>query len=221
MNGLVCDLGRMRFGEALAVQHAVHRMVSEGGAETLLLVEHEAVLTLGASFRPDNLLYPDDFYSAKHIELIETDRGGDVTYHGPGQLTLYPILDLARRGRDVHKWLRDLEETQIRALEQVGLKGYRFPPHTGVWCKGVKVAAIGVKVRKWVSLHGVALNCDLDLDPFRYIVPCGIRDHGVGTISGLSGTQTGIEAMKPFVIDAFAEVFELSLTRVTLDQLLP
>lgn len=221
MNGLVCDLGRMRFGEALSLQHLIHQMVSAEGEETLLLVEHEPVLTLGASFHAENLLYSPGFYKDKGIELEKTDRGGDVTYHGPGQLTIYPIFDLARREKDVHKWLRDLEETQIRVLESIGLRGTRFPPHTGVWCNGLKVAAIGVKLRKWISLHGVALNCDLELDPFRWIIPCGIHDHGVSSLSELTDKHYSVEAAKPLVIAAFEDVFGLSLTRVSFDQMLP
>ena len=174
----------MDYQEAFSIQERVHRSVVAGNrSHTLLLVEHEPVLTLGANFHMDNLLLPPIAYADAGIKICTTDRGGDVTYHGPGQLVAYPIFDLRLLGQDLHKWLRDLEEILIQTLARFQLTGYRFPPHTGVWVNEQKVAAIGIKVKRWVSLHGIALNCNNDLGPFDMIVPCGIRGYGVTTLS--------------------------------------
>ncbi len=141
------------------------------------------------------------------VAIHRTDRGGDVTYHGPGQLVLYPVFDVARLGRDLHKFLRDLEEATIQLLDGFGLEGRRFPPHTGVWVKDRKIAAIGIKVRRWVSLHGIALNCENDLSPFDAIVPCGIQGYGVTSLSQELGRSVSVEEAKGAAIRAFETVF--------------
>jgi lipoyl(octanoyl) transferase len=205
------DLGRMPYAPAAARQRELLEEVAAGGPETLVFVEHDPVLTLGANFHPENLLFSVEEYARRGIEVVKTDRGGDVTYHGPRQLVIYPIFDVARHGRDLHRWLRDLEETMIVTLRSFGLEGYRFPPHTGVWTKGCKVAAIGIKVRRWVSMHGIALNCDNDLSPFGTIVPCGIRDHGVTSLTNELGRPVTIEEAKPAVRSAFESVFKINL----------
>lgn len=178
-----------------------------GGPDTLLLVEHEPVLTLGASFHAENLLLSTADYEARGIEVMPTDRGGDVTYHGPNQLVAYPIFDLNRHGKDLHKWLRDLEEAVILTLVAFGLEGYRFPPHTGVWVNGKKICAIGIKVKRWVSMHGIALNCNNDLSVFDSFVPCGIVGYGVTSLSQELGRDVGIEEVKPVLVQKFGKVF--------------
>jgi len=136
-----------------------------------------------------------------------TDRGGDVTFHGPNQLVIYPIFDVARHGRDLHKWIRGLEETMLTTLRHFGIEGRRFPPHTGAWIGDKKVAAIGIKVKRWVSLHGIALNCDNDLSVFETFVPCGIADYGVTSLTEATGKVITIEDTKPVVAEAFRELF--------------
>ncbi|MCW5939778.1 MAG: lipoyl(octanoyl) transferase LipB [Fimbriimonadaceae bacterium] len=207
----IVDLGRMEYRAAWEAQIQAHAEVAGGGEDTLILVEHPPVLTLGASFHEENLLLSMDQYQEHGIQVVRTDRGGDVTYHGPGQLVIYPVFDVARHGRDLHHWLRQLEETVIAALRSFGLSGQRHPPHTGVWIDAEgelkKVAAIGIKVKRWVSLHGIAVNCDNDLGPFSLIVPCGIHDHGVTSISeALRISIRPDEAKAPFV-QAFRETF--------------
>lgn len=205
---IVRDLGRMRYRPTAELQQELLEQVVEGSAQpTLLFVEHEPVLTLGANFHEENLSLPRREYLARGIEIESTNRGGDVTYHGPGQLVIYPIFPLDLVGRDLHRWMRDLEETMLRTLESFGIEGRRFPPHTGAWIGDKKVAAIGVKVRRWVSMHGIALNCDNDLEVFDLFVPCGIRGFGVTSLTEALGRQTGIEDVKPAVVRAFEAVF--------------
>lgn len=199
--------GRVPYAEAWQRQIALNDEVQAGSPDTLVFVEHPPVLTLGASFQPENLLLSQDEYHRRGIEIHRTDRGGDVTYHGPNQLVIYPIFDLSRHGRDLHRWLRNLEETMIVTCREFGVAAERFPPHTGAWVEGRKIAAIGIKVRRWVSLHGIALNCDLDLDVFSLFVPCGIRTHGVTSLTECTGRKVSVAEAEPVVIAAFAEVF--------------
>lgn len=202
----VLDLGRMAFGPCYELQLRHVEEVLAGGRDRLLLVEHEPVLTLGANFHESNLLLPRDEYAARGIEVVPTDRGGDVTYHGPGQLVAYPVFSLERRRRDLHRWLRDLEEVVIQTLAGYGVAGRRFPPHTGVWVEDLKMCAIGIKVRRWVSFHGLALNCDNELSPFDLIVPCGIEGYGVTSLSQRVGRRVSVDEVKPRLIEAFASL---------------
>lgn len=199
----VVDLGRMEYRATWDVQLTTHAEVLAGGDDTLLLVEHDPVLTLGANFHAENLLHPVEHYRARGIDVVTTDRGGDVTYHGPGQLTIYPIFNLEPRGKDLHRWLRDLEETQIHTLRTFGLQSRRFPPYTGAWVADQKVSAIGIKVKKWVSLHGIALNVDPDLSIYRDFVPCGIQNFGVTSLTQLLGRTVSFDEAKQATIDAF------------------
>ena len=200
----VRDLGRMSYEPCAELQKRILEQVIDCGRNTLLLVEHHPVLTLGASFHQENLLLPVEEYVRRGIQVVRTDRGGDVTYHGPGQLVIYPIFHV---GRDLHQWMRDLEETMLQTLASFGLQGRRFAPHTGAWIGDKKVAAIGVKIRKWVSMHGIALNCLNDLGNFELIIPCGIQNHGVTSLSAELGTEVTPDIVKPRVIKAFREVF--------------
>lgn len=211
----------MSYHEAYKVQLRVAEKVKQGLLpHVLLFVEHDPVLTLGANFHEENLLLSASEYAQKGIDVTRTDRGGDVTFHGPRQLVIYPIFDVSLICRDLHKWLRDLEETIIQAIEEFGLDGYRFPPHTGVWVKRKKVAAIGVKVSRWVSLHGIALNCDNDLTPFDLIIPCGIHGFDVTSLSKEAGRRITIEEAKPAVLRAFEKVFGFDLANAALTELM-
>lgn len=209
----VLDLGCLGYESAWDVQKQIHEQVlSHERDDTLILVEHPPVLTLGANFHEENLLLSREEYEKQGIQVVRTDRGGDVTFHGPKQLVIYPVFDLRRHGRDLHRWLRELEEAVILTCETFGLKGVRSPVNTGVWINDRKVAAIGIKVSRWVSIHGIALNCDNDLSPFDMIVPCGIRTHGVTSLSREAGQEVGIENAKPKIVQSFESVFGITFS---------
>lgn len=203
----VRKLGRLSYQEALDVQLDCFETVSLGGPDVLLFVEHDPVLTLGANFHEKNLKLPREEYAARGIELVRTDRGGDVTYHGPGQLVIYPIFNLAHRGKDLHRWLRDLEELVIRAVSFFGIEGRRFPPHTGVWVEDKKLAAIGIKVKRWVSIHGIAMNVNNELAPFDLIIPCGIEGYGVTSLSQCVGREVSLDEVTEVVMKVCVGVF--------------
>lgn len=207
----ILDLGTMPFQAAFEEQKRVLDEVVGGAEDTLILVEHPPVLSLGANFHERNLLLQTEEYEAQGIEVVPSDRGGDVTFHGPGQLVIYPIFELKKRGQDLHKWLRDLEQAIIDVLADFEVEGYRFPPNTGVWVKTSsqtekKIAAIGIKVKKWVSHHGIALNCDNDLGVFDLFVPCGIPDYGVTSLSQATGREVSVAQVKPVVTAVFARL---------------
>ncbi|MBC8065728.1 MAG: lipoyl(octanoyl) transferase LipB [Chlorobia bacterium] len=205
------DLGRLGYLEAWDTQKGIQADVQSGNRDdTLIFVEHPPVMTLGASFHEENLRLPRSEYAELGIDLIKTDRGGDVTFHGPQQLVIYPVFDLRRHGKDLHRWLRNLEETFIQVCASFGLKGERSSVNTGVWIRERKVAAIGIKVSKWVSIHGIALNCNNDLCPFETIVPCGIQTHVVTSLSVEAGREITIEDAKPEVAKAFQNVFGIT-----------
>ncbi len=201
------DVGRMPYEPCTRLQKSLLEEVIAGAPGALVLVEHDPVLTLGANFHAENLLHSPEEYDRLGIQVLPTERGGDVTYHGPGQLVAYPIFNVSQHGEDLHKWLRDLEETLLITISGYGITGRRYPPNTGVWVDNKKIAAIGIKVRKWVSMHGIALNCDNDLAPFETIIPCGIVDHGVTSISQETGRKIGIDEVKPRLVEAFGQVF--------------
>jgi lipoyl(octanoyl) transferase len=176
---LVVDLGVQRYASTLALQREVARARIAGDLEedVLLLVEHPPVVTLGRSAKDAHMLATPAYLEQRGVELFEVERGGDVTFHGPGQLVGYPIIDLKQHRRDLHWYLRQVEQFLIDALAAFSLHGERRPPHTGVWIGERKIASIGVHARDWVTWHGFALNVATDLDYFDLIVPCGI--HGV------------------------------------------
>jgi len=220
LEGRCVELEPMGYGECHALQNSLLEKVASGSEpSTLLFVEHPPVFSLGAAFQPDNLLFPSAYYEEKGIEVVPTDRGGDITFHGPGQIVAYPLFDLKLIGQDLHKWLRGLEEVVIRLMMNFDLEGYRFPPHTGVWVNGKKVCAIGIKVRRWVSKHGIALNCDNDLSPFDLIVPCGIKGFGVTSLSQEAGRKISMEEVKPHLVKSFEEVFEIDLAEMSRETL--
>lgn len=203
------DLGTMPYSSALEIQREILDSVLAGGPNTLLFVEHDRVMTLGANFHEQNLLLTLEEYGKRGIDVEKVDRGGDVTFHNPGQLVIYPIFDTAIAGRDLHRWLRALEETMLQTCAALGLSARRFQPHTGAWIDDRKVAAIGVKIRRWVSMHGIALNCNNDLSPFQWIIPCGIENYGVTSLSAELGRDVSVHEAKPLVLAAFKEVFGL------------
>src|SRR6185437_9898862 len=175
---LVTSLGTMSYAEALDVQRAAARARIDGtlADDLLLLVEHPAVVTTGRSTKAGHLLLSPDALAGRGVELFDVDRGGDVTFHGPGQLVGYPIVNLEQHTPDLHWYLRQLEAALIRALATFGIAAERNPGLTGVWTAGRKIASIGVHARQWVTWHGFALNVTTDLSFFDMLVPCGIAD---------------------------------------------
>jgi lipoate-protein ligase B len=214
-------LGRVEYDAAWELQkELVAERQRQQVEDRLLLLEHPAVYTLGRSGHEENLLLDEAQREQEGIALYYVDRGGDITYHGPGQLVGYPILDLkrlfARRGYerpDLHQYLRDVEEVIIQALASFDVHAWRYDGYTGVWVDGdegpEKIAAIGVKVSsKGISSHGFALNVDPNLAHFEGIVPCGIREHGVTSLARLLGRRLAVTDVVPAVIEAFSTVFE-------------
>lgn len=206
-------LGIVTYLDAWDLQRQlVSRIAASEEPETLLLLEHPPTYTLGRSGGRDHLLVDERELAARGAVLVESDRGGDITYHGPGQIVGYPLLDLRKRtGGDVHRYLRLLEEVLISVLASYGLEGEREPPYTGVWCDGAKVAAIGVKVSRGVTMHGFALNVGTDLSYYDSIVPCGIRGRQVTSMQHLLGRSVSTTDVLEHVERCFLERFETPL----------
>lgn len=202
-------LGLVPYGEALTLQEDLVAARRAGKLpDTLLLLEHPHVITLGSSADTNHVLLDEAERRMVGMELFETGRGGDVTYHGPGQLVGYPILDLKPDRKDLHRYVRDLEEALIRALSAFGLDGSRKEGLTGVWVGHEKVAAIGVRVSSgWITSHGFALNVNTDLGFFGSIVPCGIREHGVTSMERLLGRQAEMRDVEERVVESLNAVF--------------
>jgi lipoate-protein ligase B len=206
----LCDLGLVPYADALALQRTLHALRVAGAIpDTLLLLEHPPVITLGKAFHPEHLRYAREFYAQQGVELHPTDRGGDVTCHNPGQLVGYPIFDVSQHGRDLHKFLRDIEQAIIDALHAFGVEAHRESGYTGVWVGNAKIAAIGIKVTKWVSMHGFALNVNNDLRLFHTIVPCGIADRPVTSLQQVLGRAVPMEQVKHQVAQGLERVFNL------------
>lgn len=201
--------GRVAYGEALDLQS---RLVEQRRAgeipDTLVLLEHPHVITLGTSSHRDNVLIDDDQARLLGIDVFETGRGGDVTYHGPGQLVGYPILDLKPDRCDLHRYVRDLEEVLIRALASFDIAAGRKQGLTGVWVGHEKIAAIGVRVSSgWITSHGFALNVNTDLSFFGSIVPCGITQYGVTSMRQILGREVTLDNVATSLVDAFSAEF--------------
>jgi lipoyl(octanoyl) transferase len=181
---VVRRLGRVRYAEGLELQATlVRERQADAIPDTLLLLEHDPVFTLGQNAKKENVLATPERLRALGFDVSETGRGGDVTYHGPGQLVAYPILQLADGQRDIHRYLRDLEETMMRTCADYGLAAGRIETLTGVWIGERKVGAIGVRVARWVTSHGLALNVNTDLAAFGHIVPCGLHGRDVTSLA--------------------------------------
>lgn len=226
---LVTHLGRRPYAPVLELQRALCKARGEGRLteDLLLLVEHDPVMTLGRSTKATSLPLPVSEIEARGIEVHEIERGGDVTYHGPGQLVGYPIVDLQQLKPDLHWYLRELETILILAMRDFGVEGRRSEGQTGVWVGPRKIASIGVHVKKWVTLHGFALNVSTDLDPFGLIVPCGIDGVEMTSMLREMGPRgEGIDvpafgaAVSQTVAATLAERFDREPTDAGLDQVL-
>ncbi len=206
------DLGRLRYSEALAVQHRLVEERKRGeGMDTLLFVDHPHVITIGRNGKLQHLLAGEDVLARTGIEFFETDRGGDVTYHGPGQVVGYPIVDLRDWKRDVHAYFWGVEQTLIDALESFGVAAARIPKrgYEGVWVDGSKIAAIGIHISRWITSHGFALNVDNDLSYFKYIVPCGLSKP-VCSLQSLGFPQRRQDVVAA-ISQAFSQVFNFKI----------
>ena len=201
-------LGRIDYAAATAVQEECARLVKEGGHERLLLLEHDPVVTLGRNARSEDVLIGEDALLRRGVSIARTNRGGQVTYHGPGQLVGYPILNLSPDRRDVGRYLRDLEEVLIRTLARFGIGASRVCGLTGVWVENGKIASIGVHLSRWVTTHGFALNVTTDLEPFSFIVPCGLRARSVTSMKRLIGQSVPLEDVAAVLVGEFAAVFD-------------
>lgn len=191
------DTGHRPYTAVLHEQHARREAVVAGTEpETLFLVEHPPTITLGRDAKEAHLLLRREEFHARGIEVVEVDRGGDVTYHGPGQLVAYPILDLQRRRPSVGWYLRTLEDVIIQTLADFGLAADRLDGYTGVWVGGAKIAAVGVGLRHWVTCHGIALNVAPNMNHFNLIVPCGIPDKPVTAMAQLLDDVPALDAVQ-------------------------
>ena len=203
-------LGRVAYADALDLQKQLVEQRKAGAIpDQLLLLEHPPVITLGVKTRKDrsHIIAAPHELERQGVQVFESGRGGDVTYHGPGQLVGYPILDLQPDRQDVHRYVRDLEEVLIRAAGTFGIDSNRSPGLTGTWVGDRKLAAIGVRIARWVTSHGFALNVSTNLAHFDLIVPCGIADKGVTSIAELSQVPVAMTEVEDVVVDAFCAVF--------------
>ena len=212
---LFLDIDRISYSDALALQHKFHaQCVSLEIPGMLMLLEHNPVLTMGvkeSSHR--NVLASPEILRAQGVELVETDRGGDVTYHGPGQLVGYPILRLRDMGGDLHAYLRNLEQTVIDTLAVFGLEGHRSGP-AGVWVGDKKICSIGIAIRKWVTYHGFALNVNPNLSHFCFINPCGLASEQMTSMAELLEKVPEMKDVKEAYVNCFARVFNLDIKHV-------
>jgi len=204
-------LGRIGYERALVLQREAAARVARGGPETLFLLEHEPVFTLGRNASAADVLFTPERRRELQIELVLADRGGKVTYHGPGQLVGYPILNLDPDRRDIRRYVRDLEEVLLRTLADLGVSAGRSAARervSSVWVGNDKIAAIGVHISRWITTHGFALNVTNEPLPyFRGIVPCGISDGGVTSIERVLGLHPEVREVVPRIVARFAEVF--------------
>jgi lipoyl(octanoyl) transferase len=211
LGAYVMNLGLVPYREAWELQRSLAGAVSQGAIpDTVVFLEHPPVITLGRRTGEEEVHVPE----GAEVDVVETDRGGKSTYHGPGQLVCYPILDLNRHGRDVKKYCRDLEEALVQTLAAFGLPGERIEGLTGVWLTRPprKIASIGVHISRWVTTHGYALNVDLDPAPFtQWITACGLEEAAFTTIARETGRPVTVEEVRPHAAAALAEVFGLEL----------
>ncbi|MEX0771093.1 MAG: lipoyl(octanoyl) transferase LipB [Balneolaceae bacterium] len=216
----IYDLGRAPYRETWELQKSIqNRLVEEKlkarddpayssrEHDVLLFVEHPHVYTLGKSGNAANMLKGLAELRQLDAEFIENDRGGDITYHGPGQIVGYPILDLGRYFTDIHKYLRFLEEVIIRVCSEFGLQAGRIDGLTGVWVDNRKICAMGIRCSRWVTMHGFALNVNTDLSYFDHIIPCGISDKSVSSLSELCGRMIDENEVKEFIVKHFSDIF--------------
>lgn len=203
------NIGRMPYREAFDLQKEIVGRIQRGEDDDhLLLVEHPHVLTLGRNATGEAIVADRGFIASRGVEVVETDRGGDVTYHGPGQLVGYPVVRLEGTRRDIRRYVHDLEETLIRTLGDFGVAARRHPEHRGVWAGPRKIASLGIRLSRWVTCHGFALNVDTDLSFFSLITPCGIAGCEMTTMTREAGRPFDIDEVAAAAVAHFGEIFE-------------
>ncbi|MGA7837172.1 MAG: lipoyl(octanoyl) transferase LipB [Ignavibacteriaceae bacterium] len=217
-----CDLNFIDYKEAWDLQKEVLTLRSDGKVnDVLFLLEHPHTYTLGKVADKSNLISSKEYLEKNKISVYDIDRGGDITYHGPGQIVGYPIIDLKSWVMDTHKYLRALEEVIIQTCAEYGVKGTRNPKYTGVWIEDRKIAAIGIKVSRWITMHGFAFNINTDLDLFNGIIPCGISDKEVTSLSKEINKDISISEVKEKLVNNFKSIFEYKeLSAITREELL-
>lgn len=218
----VVELGRLEYGKALEIQEKLLSLRQNGEiGDTMLLVEHNPVLTLGKRGEYSNILLPVETLKEEGVEIFEVSRGGDVTYHGPGQIVGYPIMDLNAHGRDIKEYVWKIEEIFIELLkEDYGISAQRDEKkYTGVWVGSEKITAIGIAVKRWVTMHGFAFNVNTNLDHFKWINPCGITDKGVTSLQKLLGYPLDYEKLNDRVIYYFSRVFGMEVRKLKLNDI--
>ena len=210
---LVMDPGIVPYRQAFALQkREVGRVQGGEGDEVLILLEHPHVITLGRNATGDALVAGEQAIVRRGVEIVETDRGGDVTYHGPGQLVGYPIVALEPGRRDIRRYVHDLEEVLIRTLTDFGIESRRHPVHRGVWAGDRKIASLGIRISRWVTCHGFALNINTDIGYYALINPCGIAGCEMTSMEVELGRPVEMASVKNLIISHFASVFDRNLT---------
>jgi lipoyl(octanoyl) transferase len=210
-----CDLGFIDYKESWELQQEIHSKRVSGEVEDFLfLLEHPNTYTLGKTAHKENLTGSESYLIENNISVYDIDRGGDITYHGPGQIVGYPIINLNNWNKDTHKYLRALEEVIINTCSEYNLRCERNPKHTGVWSSDKKIAAIGIKVSRWITMHGFAFNVNTDLNLFNGIIPCGIQDKSVTSLKQELGFQIDIGEVKEKILNNFVKVFGYDEIRV-------
>ena len=205
-------LGQVDYQAALNLQKQTwQNILDDESSDRLLLLEHSPTLTIGKSGKLENLLVTKEELERRGVSLFFTDRGGDITYHGPGQLVAYPVFNLAIHGKDIHRYIYNLQEVVIRTLADFSIKARRDSSYIGVWVGEEKIAAIGVAIHKWITTHGFALNVNTDMDYFKLINPCGIRDKGVTSLNQLLHREIPILRIAELVGKHFGDVFDTQI----------
>ena len=215
------EMGIVPYEEAHELQHLLMNAKKNGVKEDYLItLEHPHTYTIGSSGSEDNLLVNSEYLKTRGIALQHIGRGGDITYHGPGQLVAYPILDLNHFQKDLHKYLRDLEEVLMLTVKQFGITAERKNGLTGIWVNDEKLASIGIRMSKWITMHGSALNVATDLSLFDNIIPCGIRDKKVTSMSKILGYAIDIEDVTPVYVNSFSNLFGIERVKTKPDNFL-
>jgi lipoate-protein ligase B len=213
-------MGVTEYGRTLELQKRLHALRVQGEIpDVLLLLEHLPTLTIGKAGSAGNVLVPLERLAEMGISLYYIERGGDVTYHGPGQLVAYPIVNLRRRGKDINRFITDLEEVMIRTVGDFSLRVERDPGHRGVWIAQRELGAVGISVRKWVTMHGLALNITTNLQHFAIINPCGFRDRRATSMAECLSTEVAMEPVRSRFRFHFSAVFDVDLLSVTGEEL--
>lgn len=219
--GLWLEFHRQDYESMVRLQEQLHKKRRQGLIpDVVILLEHTPCFTIGRSGGRRNILAGEALLEQHHITVHETTRGGDITYHGPGQLVCYPILSLQGERRDLRAYARNMEEVMIRTLRAFGISAGRKSAYPGVWVGEEKIGAMGIAVRKWVTMHGISLNVCPDLEHFSFIVPCGIADHGVTSMSNVLGRPVGMDAVREEMRRQFSDIFQLSMGNATVERLI-